>query len=207
MAQVSEEPTHESELIMNHKIIVWGIGAAALLALGYYFIFTPAATAPVVPLPDSATSTAPTSTLPADAAPSGNSSGSTAARTSVSPIAKSQPQILLKVTYAGGVCPNGKTCLTEKAISPTGMYYRDEVQQYQLNRSDTSQLAKLINQQDFSRLRARPFTGTCPTKTGGQEVTYAFYTSKGLEKLSTCEFEIDFTSPIFVLIRQMIPAN
>jgi hypothetical protein len=57
-----------------------------------------------------------------------------------------------------------------------------------------------IRATDFAAIRARPFTGECPTAFDGQEVVFEFTTPAGLERISTCEAEVDLGLPVFVAV-------
>ena len=62
---------------------------------------------------------------------------------------------------------------------------------------DVAGLTELIAATDFAALRAHPFTGTCPVAFDGQEVVYEFTTSAGVERIASCETEVDPEHPLF----------
>ncbi len=57
-----------------------------------------------------------------------------------------------------------------------------------------------ISGTDFGALRAHPFTGQCPTAADGHELVFEFATAHGVERVATCEVEVDFGSPLFVAV-------
>lgn len=63
-------------------------------------------------------------------------------------------------------------------------------------------LRQLINQTDFAVIRAKPFTGTCPTAFDGPELIYTFYPSQ--EVIASCRVAIDDQHPLFVYINGLM---
>jgi hypothetical protein len=61
-------------------------------------------------------------------------------------------------------------------------------------------LSTLIATTDFAVIRARPFTGQCPTAFDGQELVFEFSTPGGPQRIATCEVEVDFGLPLFVAL-------
>jgi hypothetical protein len=54
---------------------------------------------------------------------------------------------------------------------------------------------------NFDAIRARKFTGECPTAYDGQETIYEFGTPTGTERIASCETEIDPNQPVFAAVR------
>ena len=54
-----------------------------------------------------------------------------------------------------------------------------------------------IKATDFDAIRARPFTGECPVAFDGQEFIYEFGAPTGVERIASCETEIDPDNPVF----------
>jgi hypothetical protein len=54
-----------------------------------------------------------------------------------------------------------------------------------------------IKTTDFDVVRARPFTGECPVAFDGQEWIYEFGAPGGVERVASCETEIDPAHPAF----------
>jgi hypothetical protein len=73
----------------------------------------------------------------------------------------------------------------------------------QLNPGKVEALVEIIRQTDFEAVRARPFTGTCPTAYDGQESVFAFYTGGGVEEVDSCQTEIDSNSPLFRSLQEL----
>jgi hypothetical protein len=61
-------------------------------------------------------------------------------------------------------------------------------------------LAALIRTTDFAALRSHRFTGECPTAFDGQEIVFAFGAPDGVQRIATCEVEVDFGHPLFVAV-------
>ena len=61
-------------------------------------------------------------------------------------------------------------------------------------------LSTLIATTDFSVIKARPFTGQCPTTFDGEEIVFEFATPGGPQRIATCEVEVDFGLPLFVAL-------
>jgi len=61
-------------------------------------------------------------------------------------------------------------------------------------------LATLIATTDFAAIRARPFTGVCPTAFDGQEIVFTFGAPSGPQRIATCEVDVDFGLPLFVAV-------
>ena len=61
-------------------------------------------------------------------------------------------------------------------------------------------LAGVIGVTDFAALRSRPFTGQCPTAFDGQEIVFEFGTPGRVERIATCEVEVDYASPLFIAV-------
>ena len=112
---------------------------------------------------------------------------------------------ILKISYVGGVCPNGKICSSEQILTKTGIYYLDGVKKYPLNLPNTVNLNREIEKTDFNLLRKKMRVGTCPPTYGTQEITYNFYTSHGQEIISNCKVEIDFSWPLFKAVKSIVP--
>ena len=61
-------------------------------------------------------------------------------------------------------------------------------------------LSTLIATTDFAVIKARPFTGECPTAFDGQEIVFEFNAPSGPQRIATCETEVDFGLPLFVAL-------
>jgi len=61
-----------------------------------------------------------------------------------------------------------------------------------------------IRATDFAELRSHPFTGTCPTAYDGQEVVLEFGAPGGVERIASCEVEIDPSALLFVAVANAV---
>ena len=53
-------------------------------------------------------------------------------------------------------------------------------------------------------LKSHPFTGECPTAYDGQEIAFEFGAPGGIERIATCEVEVDVGSPLFAAVLSAI---
>ena len=109
---------------------------------------------------------------------------------------------LVTAEVRGGECPAG-ACATMVTLERDG---RVHVAAKPPNvfgvvpPADLARLAAAIASTDFAALRAHPFSGECPTAVDGQEYIFEFGAPRGLERISTCEVQVDFGQPIFVAL-------
>jgi hypothetical protein len=57
-------------------------------------------------------------------------------------------------------------------------------------------LAAAVRTADYQAIRSRPFTGTCPVAFDGQEVVLEFHAPEGVQRIASCETDIDWTHPL-----------
>ena len=109
---------------------------------------------------------------------------------------------LMTVETRGGECfagPCGMTVVLERdgsvhsAAKPPNALGAVTPEQLQT-------LSTLIATTDFAVIRARPFTGECPTAFDGQELVFVFAAPSGPQRIATCEVEVDFGLPVFVAV-------
>jgi hypothetical protein len=55
-------------------------------------------------------------------------------------------------------------------------------------------------------MRAKPFTGTCPTAFDGQEVIFTFTLATGDIRLASCESDLDPDHELFRALREVLRA-
>lgn len=117
--------------------------------------------------------------------------------------------LLLTVNKHGGRCRTGE-CFMKLAI------YRDGRFEMKSNNGDKSgaialaemaQLNNEINAADFAKIKAKKFTGDCPTAYDGQETTYTFYVKERTEAISDCSYAIDKNAPPFVIIDKLVASS
>lgn len=109
------------------------------------------------------------------------------------------PGPLVTVTTRGGECmdgPCGSTIVIERdgrihqtapAVAVIGLLPSDVL----------SALDASVRAADFGVIRSRPFTGECPVAFDGQEIVYEFGAPRGVERIASCETEIDPDNPVF----------
>ena len=109
---------------------------------------------------------------------------------------------LLQISYSGGMCPSG-VCSSTKSILKDGSFLVNGELKTKISEQEINELQSLIASTDFASVKAVKFIGTCPTAYDGQELTYIFYTPKGLETIASCQVKIDINSPLFAKIDQL----
>jgi hypothetical protein len=106
------------------------------------------------------------------------------------------------VETRGGECPQG-ACGSTIAIEPDGRVHATAPERTDLGtlpRATLEALVTEIEKADFAELKSHPFTGTCPVAFDGQETVYTFTTGFGPERIASCEFVVEPTSPLFVAV-------
>jgi hypothetical protein len=109
---------------------------------------------------------------------------------------------LLTIETRGGECPAG-ACGTTVFLERDGRVHEAAKPPNDLGVVPPRELAALaaaIASTDFAALRRNPFSGECPTAFDGQEVIFEFGTPGGVERISTCEVDVDFGLPVFVAV-------
>ena len=117
-------------------------------------------------------------------------------------------QILLKISFDGGLAPGGQTGHHEFVVTREGNYsFSGDVSVKKKTgvvlKADLDALAQEINNADFVTMKSRKFTGDCPTAYDGEEATYTFYTQKGVEVIASCQVAIDGKSALFVKVEEI----
>lgn len=106
---------------------------------------------------------------------------------------------LLIVETRGGLCADGP-CGRTVIVDRDGLVHEATTPPRELGFVDSAGLAALdsaIRTTDFTALRSRPFTGTCPVAFDGQELVFEFGAPQGIERIASCQVEIDYGSPLF----------
>jgi len=109
---------------------------------------------------------------------------------------------LVTVETRGGLCVDGP-CGTTVVIERNGRVHQAAKPPNDLGIVPPAALAALdaaITTTDFTALRSHPFTGECPTAYDGQEIVFAFATPGGVQRIATCEVDVDFGSPLFLAL-------
>lgn len=109
---------------------------------------------------------------------------------------------LVTVTTRGGECFDGP-CGSSIAIERDGSVHEAAKPPNDLGTVPDDVLTALdaaIKTTDFEAVRAVPFTGECPVNFDGQEWIYEFGAPGGLERIASCETEIDPANPAFAAV-------
>jgi hypothetical protein len=109
---------------------------------------------------------------------------------------------LVTVETRGGLCVDGP-CATTVVIERNGRVHQAAKPPNDLGMVPPAALAALdaaIRTTDFAALKSHPFTGECPTAYDGQEVVFEFGAPGGVQRIATCEVDVDFGLPLFVAV-------
>jgi hypothetical protein len=98
---------------------------------------------------------------------------------------------LVAVSYTGGLCVTGTNCESSMQIMPNGNVMSKGELVHKISAAETAALLSSITSVDFSQLREKPFTGTCPIAYDGQEKIYKFYVAGREEVLPSCTYDIE----------------
>ena len=110
---------------------------------------------------------------------------------------------LVTVSTRGGECVDGP-CGTTLSLGRDGRVHEatkppNEIEMV-VPAAQVAAIEAAIMATDLAAVRSRPFTGECPTAFDGQEIVFEFRTPSGLERIASCEVEIDFGQPLFVAV-------
>ena len=109
---------------------------------------------------------------------------------------------LVSVTVHGGECPEG-ACGGTTVIERNGRVHQTAPAAAELGALAPNVLTALdaaVKTADFEVIRARPFTGECPVNFDGQETIFEFGAPGGMERIATCETDIDPNHPLFLAV-------
>jgi hypothetical protein len=109
---------------------------------------------------------------------------------------------LATITTRGGKCVDGP-CGSTVALERDGRLHMTAPRAEELGDVDDARLAALaaaIASTDFEAMRAQPFTGECPVNFDGQEVILEFGAPGGVERIASCETDIDPGHPVIVAL-------
>jgi hypothetical protein len=116
---------------------------------------------------------------------------------------------LLTVSTRGGECPEGP-CGSTVVIERDGRLLQTAPESVVLGQVPAEVLTALdtaVKATDFAAVRARPFIGECPVNFDGQEVIYEFGAPVGVERVASCETEIDPGHPLFIAVEKALAAR
>jgi hypothetical protein len=109
---------------------------------------------------------------------------------------------LVSVELRGGEGAAGP-CGTTVVLERDGRVHEAAKPPNELGQVPADQVAAIdaaIKLTDFAVLRSHAFTGECPVNFDGQEVIYEFSAPSGVERIASCEVDIDLGSPLFVAV-------
>lgn len=116
---------------------------------------------------------------------------------------------LVTVTTRGGHCIDGP-CGSTVVIERDGRLHQTAPDTADLGQVPPELVAALdaaIRAADFSAIRAHPFTGECPVNFDGQEYIYEFVVPGGVERIASCETQIDEDHPLFLAVDEALAAG
>jgi hypothetical protein len=114
----------------------------------------------------------------------------------------------LTITTRGGECPAG-ACESITIIERDGRLHMTEPDVAELGAIPAAALTMLdaaVRSTDFAAIRAQPFRGECPVNFDGQETIYEFATPSGIERLESCQSDIDPAHPLFAALTSAMQA-
>ena len=106
---------------------------------------------------------------------------------------------LVTITVRGGECVDGP-CGGTTVIERDGRAHQTAPLAEEVGTISAMTLTALdaaIKTTDFDVVRARPFTGECPVAFDGQEYIYEFGAPGEVERIATCETDVDPDHPLF----------
>jgi hypothetical protein len=115
---------------------------------------------------------------------------------------------LLTITRRGGLCPDGP-CGSTVAIERDGRLHEVAPTSNEVGTITQPRIAALaaaIVATDFTALRQNRFTEECPVNFDGQETIYQFATAGGIERIASCETQMNESHPLFLAIRDALAA-
>jgi hypothetical protein len=116
---------------------------------------------------------------------------------------------LVTVQMRGGMCADGGMCDTSVLLERDRRVHSAAKPPNDLgvvSAASMSALAAAIAATDFGALRSKPFTGECPVAFDGQELIFEFATLTGIQRLASCEVEIDWGHPLFIAVAAALGA-
>lgn len=97
--------------------------------------------------------------------------------------------VLVTVETSGGNCQQGP-CGSRYLVHLDGRVERSDGERQQLSSDQLARIVELAAVTDWAAVRARPFTGECPTAYDGQKVVYTFERADGPVGLDSCESDL-----------------
>ena len=113
---------------------------------------------------------------------------------------------LVTVIKRGGECPAGM-CESQIVVERDGRIHAIKPAVKDFGKVPTAALSTLeaaVRTTDFALLKSRPFTGECPVNFDGQEVIYEFGSPSGVQRIASCEVEIDANHPLILAVTKAL---
>jgi hypothetical protein len=113
---------------------------------------------------------------------------------------------LVTVSKRGGECPAGM-CESQIVIERDGRIHAVKPVAKEFGKVPTAALAAIdaaVRTTDFAQLKSKPFTGECPVNFDGQEIIYEFGAPSGVQRIASCEVEIDANHPLILAVTQAL---
>jgi hypothetical protein len=113
---------------------------------------------------------------------------------------------LVTVTKRGGECMAGP-CGSQIVIERDGRIHAVKPVAKEFGKVPTAALAAIdtaVRTTDFAQLKSKPFTGECPVNFDGQEIIYEFGAPSGVQRIASCEVEIDANHPLILAVTQAL---
>jgi hypothetical protein len=109
---------------------------------------------------------------------------------------------LLTVTMRGGMCAGG-ACDNSVFLDRDGRVHSAAKPPNDLGQVPANVMATLtaaVAATDYATLKSHPFTGECPVNFDGQELIFEFSMGAGIQRIASCEVDIDWGHPLFVAV-------
>lgn len=115
--------------------------------------------------------------------------------------------VLINVRTTGGLCLVGE-CEGQIVVQRDGTYTQKVGTQKprtgKVSPTKLDALATEIDKADFARIKAVPFTGTCPIAYDGTQYIYTFPTASGAPEIDACKVGIDEKAALWVAVKAVV---
>lgn len=109
---------------------------------------------------------------------------------------------LVTVQLRGGECVGGP-CDNAVVLERDGRVHSAAKPPNDLGRVPAEAMATLtaaVSATDYAAIKSHPFTGECPVNFDGQELIFEFAVGTGIQRIASCEVDIDWGHPLFVAV-------
>lgn len=111
----------------------------------------------------------------------------------------SQKEVIMTVTYSGGLCPDNKICTSESNLYSDGTFENHS----KLSESELGKLKQVITATDFTAYQKEATPG-CPSAYDGRDQILAFPQKYPDTTFKTCELDIPTDDPALSYINELI---